>query len=109
MEIPDNTTQVSLKSALTIAYTGEVKTLLLSALSGTEDLLLDVKEITEVDIAGLQLLCAVHRGALYAGKSITLDYTKSPILARTLAQAGYIRHAGCMANEKCFWLEVSHG
>ena len=102
-------TGIRLSGALTIAHAEEIKRLLLVALSGTGDVLLDAAEVTDVDLAGLQLLCAAHRAALQAGRRVTLDYTRSPLLAETLLKAGYMRHAGCMAHENCLWAEAPHG
>ena len=102
-------TGARLRGALTIARAEELKRLLLVALSGTDDVLLDVEAVTEVDLTGLQLLCAAHRAALQAGRRVVLDYTRSPLLAETLLKAGYMRHAGCMAHENCLWAEAPHG
>ena len=104
MEALDHGTRMRLKGALTIAHAEEVKRLLLTALSGTGNVLLDAEAVMEVDLAGLQLLCAAHRTALQVGRTVIVDYAQSPLLAEALRKAGYMRHVGCMAYE-----EASHG
>ena len=55
---------------LSIYHATEHKQSLLEALSTTDELLLDLSQVGEIDSAGLQLLILLKREAQRAGKSV---------------------------------------
>jgi anti-anti-sigma regulatory factor len=63
---------VKLPDALIVSRANELKSLLLSALDQCEPVELDGRGVDEVDLAGLQVLCAARRSALARGRSLTL-------------------------------------
>jgi anti-anti-sigma regulatory factor len=81
---------VELPKELTIAGAAELKALLLSALDGEGPLELDARAVAEVDVAGLQLLCAASRSARGRGRSVGLaPGPRSPALTQAVATAGF--------------------
>jgi anti-anti-sigma regulatory factor len=81
---------VELPNELTIARAPELRALLLSALDGEGPLEIDARAVTEVDLAGLQVLCAAGRSARARGRPLTLTReARSEALARAVATAGF--------------------
>ena len=103
--------RLELVGELTIEHVNKAKTLLQEALFERDHLFLNTEKVTEVDLSGLQILCAAHRAATKSGKTVVLDYKRSEALRLAIAEAGYGRHSGCSAGERkeCFWTEGSHG
>lgn len=69
--MPDSQ-RISLSEDLTIYHALEQKQQLLDALSGTDDLELDLSHVGEMDTAGLQLLILLKKEALAAGKRVAI-------------------------------------
>ncbi|MCX5814471.1 MAG: STAS domain-containing protein [Proteobacteria bacterium] len=108
MEVHDNGKHVRLVGAMTIECALEAKSLLLELLANRDYLSLNIEEVSEADLSCLQLLCALHKSAMQAGKIVTLNYSRASVITEILLQAGCVRHTGCAGNEKCFWSEASH-
>jgi anti-anti-sigma regulatory factor len=52
---------VKLEGELTLVHVSEIKSRLLEAVAGGGEVEVDVSAVTEVDVAGLQLICSLHR------------------------------------------------
>ena len=64
--------------------------MLLTALEGGENLELSVSSVNEVDVAGLQVLCAVRRSALARDVRLSISQrAKSASLRQAIAAAGF--------------------
>ena len=63
---------LSLTEDLTIYHALEQKKTLLDALARTDDLELDLLQVSEIDTAGLQLLILLKKEAQRAGKTISI-------------------------------------
>jgi len=109
IEDSDNKRTLNLYDELTIQNADEFRTILKESLEAADILIINTEYITEIDLSCLQLLCAAHKSAMHEGKTVTLDYSRSKIVTDTLLQSGYVRHAACAGNEKCFWAEASNG
>jgi anti-anti-sigma regulatory factor len=86
---------LKLGRGLTLANAGEVKQALLNGLQNTEALSLDAGDLTDVDVAGLQVLCATHRLAVAQGKTVAFVKGPLPGLAAAAARAGFGPGRGC--------------
>jgi len=84
--------QIELPGALTIEAADQVRSALLAALEHGEDVLLQGGGVAEVDVAGLQLLCAAARAASARGRRIGFA-ARSDALVRAVADAGFGRRA----------------
>src|SRR5664279_5111930 len=74
---------------LTIATIVNAKTRLMVALENGEDLEVDARGVSEVDVAGLQVLLAAKREAETRGHTFSLPVSsRSEPLAQALALAG---------------------
>ena len=90
---------LELPNELTVARAAELKALLLSALDRGEAVELSALAVSEVDVAGLQILCAARRSAL--ARNVALAFSplaRSPALDQAIAAAGF----GSGENER--WL-----
>ena len=92
---------VKLGSSLTLANAGEIKQALLSGLQKTEALSLDAGALTDLDVAGLQVLCATHRMAVAQGKSVRFVAGPLPGLSAAAAKAGFGPGRGCAPDCLC--------
>lgn len=97
---------VSVNGPLTVQNMGALKDTLLQALDGAEQLCLDLAGVTEVDLAGLQILCSAHRSSLQLGKHLCITTGDSDIINMSSMEAGFQRHVGCAQDkgESCFWV-----
>lgn len=83
---------VELPGELTIAHAAELREFL-SAVAGREDVQLNTRAVAEVDVAGLQLLCAAHRTALASNRRFVLaEGPVSPELRKAIETAGFGRN-----------------
>jgi ABC-type transporter Mla MlaB component len=92
---------VHLGTSLTLANAAEVKQRLLLELQKDEALALDGAALVELDVAGLQLLCATHRLAKARGKSIGYTAGARSGLAKAAAAAGFGPGRGCAPECLC--------
>jgi phospholipid transport system transporter-binding protein len=79
---------VALPKELTVAGATALKALLLSVIDGEGPLVLEARAVAEVDVAGLQVLCAAGCSAWARGRSALL-VGRSPALDRAVATAGF--------------------
>ncbi|MCM2264113.1 MAG: STAS domain-containing protein [Desulfuromonadales bacterium] len=96
------------EEGLTVAAVREVSEALLRGFETSEQVVLDLGTANDVDIAGLQLLCAAHRFAVAHGKELLLDgIGERP---RELARAaGFVRGELCRIGRDvpCFWIKMA--
>jgi anti-anti-sigma factor len=92
---------------MTIQNAGEIRSALLEAFAGVEVLSLDMTDVTEIDLAGLQLLCAAHRTSTTDKKSFSISGTDNETVKSMIRDAGFDRHTGCVhdIDKTCIWVE----
>lgn len=99
---------LTFEGAVTIQRAEEIKSFLLSALETAGEVMLDVSNVTEVDLCGLQLLCSAQRTASKWGKGLTPTGNIPAIFRKTAEEAGRCFHSGCGATDhtQCLWKGV---
>jgi anti-anti-sigma factor len=102
----ENRLLISLAGELTVSNAATLRTGILEALGQGEQVELDLEGVSEVDLAGLQLLCSAHRSALAQGKTLTLINAQIPALEKARQAAGFVFHRSCKFNPagECFWI-----
>lgn len=98
---------LTVASGLTIAQICPLKEALLRGLDEADQVTLDVGADADIDVAGLQLLCAAHRYARKQGKELSLSGIGER--TRELARAAGFAH-GVMCgggNQACFWSKMA--
>ncbi|MDQ5908207.1 MAG: hypothetical protein QG599_298 [Pseudomonadota bacterium] len=81
--------EVLLSGRLIINEAGEWREEWVNRLAECEQLIVDTRELTAVDVAGLQLLIALRRSARQAGKSIRFARPPEGALLAALIRAGF--------------------
>jgi anti-anti-sigma regulatory factor len=99
---------VRITGSFDIVQIEEAHTRLQEALASHRQVVLDLSEALGIDLAGLQLICAVHRTALEAGINFSLALPASPCLADCARLAGFSSLATCNdnGNTTCLWIDA---
>jgi len=105
-----STVVVSISGSMTVQYAGELKTALLTVLDSAEQIRLDVGNVTEVDLAGLQLLCSAHRTSVQLNKQFVFCDGYNEVVKKIGREAGFQRHVGCALDKgkSCIWVGGKH-
>ena len=98
-------TILKLEDRWTIERAHELKGALVAALSGNDQVIIDLEEVTEVDLSFLQLLCSAHRTSLKLNKHFALQDNQPEAFTRAVRDAGYARTLGCHGDpyKSCLW------
>jgi ABC-type transporter Mla MlaB component len=97
---------LKLSGSVTIGQAALFREALLDALGAAGELEVDLCGVTEIDLTGLQLLCAAHQSAQAAGKNFSVNDGGNRAYLDTVANAGFQRHVGCARDNSgtCIWL-----
>ncbi len=110
IEAKDGTARLAIEGEVTIACAVHFKEKLIEALNGHDQLVIDCSALQNLDLAGMQLLCAAHRAAANRSKSVVLTGSEQPHLRGLLEEAGFLRHEACSMSDgrqNCLWLDVT--
>jgi anti-anti-sigma factor len=96
---------IPLDGEITIQRASELKELLWSHLQNCKVIHFDASKTEALDVAGLQLLCSVHRTAQMRGGDAHILVPPSPHLTKSIKDAGFKRHLSCALDTKnsCLW------
>lgn len=89
----------------TIENVVQIREALLAALGRSDCLDLDFRLMTEIDLAGLQLLCAAHQSVVASGKRLVLRGRDTERFHNIIRNAGFLRTVGCSRDTQgtCLW------
>lgn len=87
--------RLSIGGEMTVHHAIELKTALLEAFAEGEELQLDLKTVMEVDLAGLQIICAAHLGAALSGKGFSVSGAEAGAFAAARKAAGLSGSTRC--------------
>ncbi len=85
---------LKLSGKWTVERAHELRSLLLNALKGHEQVLLELEGLMEVDISCLQLLCSAHRSSVKLGKRLALHGNRPETFGQVVRDAGFARALG---------------
>ena len=79
---------------------------LVEALDGASELQVDLSAMTEIDLTGLQLLCAAHQSAVSVGKWFHITDGGNMTFRDIAEGAGFRRQTGCARDTafSCIWV-----
>lgn len=102
----DQGVRLRLGGEVTVARGGELHQALRQAVAATGTITIEIAEGTEMDLAGLQLLCAAHKGVAGGGRKLVISKPVPAAFRRLVAAAGLLRQHGCHAqpSDSCFWI-----
>lgn len=100
--------KLEIEQGLTVAQVCRLKEVLLHGFDEAGQVSLDVSTVADVDIAGLQLLCATHRLAVARGKELLLTGVGERVLD-LVHSAGFVRGSQCGIGRDvpCFWTAMA--
>ena len=80
--------------------------LLNQALEAADHVVIDMQGITDIDMAGLQLLCAAHKSAMDRNNQWVTDPNPPDVVASRADQAGLACRQNCdgLENTNCLWM-----
>jgi len=96
---------LDINGEMTIQNAEEIKNVLQEALACNDWLQLNLEGVTEVDLTGLQLICAAHMSSIKFGKRFTVNFSVNEPIKTIVQDAGFIRHIGCSIDisNTCVW------
>ena len=96
---------IVINGEMTIQNAVEIRNALLDTFSEGNNLQLDMKGVTDVDLTGLQVICAAHISSIKIGKNFTLVINGNEPIMKIVHDAGFLRHTGCSLDlsNTCVW------
>lgn len=97
---------VHLSGRVTIAHALELKQALLDALHLGTGVRVDLGGVVEIDLSGLQIMCAAHQSAQTLGTLFQVCDAGNPLYREVVEGAGFQRHVGCARDNStsCIWV-----
>lgn len=91
---------------LTVVDVAAAKAQLVAASEEADEVVVDLRALSAIDVAGLQLLCAFHRFAAGRRRRMLLRVGDNPVFWRMVEAAGLSRNIACDAedSETCVWV-----
>ena len=80
---------------LTIQNASELKRILIESIDNSEHVVLNLDNVTEVDLSCLQLLYSAHKTAAKSNRRFTLNNNCPEVFKKAVKDTGYLRHFGC--------------
>jgi len=98
---------VRFSGAFTFTVAEEILHTLRNAISDSTRLCLDLSAVSEIDLAGLQLICAAHRSAHEVGANLELSAPLPEHIVTLTHQSGFPRQTSCLpcCHSFCMWNE----
>jgi ABC-type transporter Mla MlaB component len=97
--------ELKITGPMNVANVGEVLMQLLAAYDRSESVTIDLSGVTEIDAAGLQLLCSSHRSSIFSNKGFRITGQEQPEILKAAESMGGVRKSGCTLDTKhiCLW------
>lgn len=96
---------VKINGPTTISNVSILLMKLLEAFDQSDNVVLDLTGVTEIDVAGLQLFCSSHRSSIFINKGFKITGQNQPVIWEAAAASGQLRTSGCAVDTKdtCIW------
>lgn len=100
---------MTITGELTEDRSKELTEAVIRALQGAKHLILDIEDVTSLDISCLMLLCSAYSITTALNKRMTLAGA-CPYAVRSLIEADFCRLRGCVQSaSECLFLDRLHG
>jgi len=105
---PESQAAFELRGPCTVEEAGRIRSLLVEQMREKDRLALNLEAVGSADLSFLQILCAAHKSALHAKKTIVVDGALPESLIQKVREAGFAsrRECGPDLNKDCLWTEV---
>jgi len=110
-EQTEDKTVLTLNGELTIQNAAVFRDVLLESLEKTGHLVLNLENVTEVDLSCLQLLCSAQMTTKEPDRRLTMDGGCPEAFRKAAAESGYLRDDVCKpsaCNKSCLWTEADY-
>lgn len=96
---------ITIAGSMTIPYASELRDHLLAVFEKSNAVTADLCGVTEIDVAGLQLLCAAHRSSVFRNKRFSIVSGPESVVWEAADAAGQLRQVGCVVDvcHTCIW------
>jgi hypothetical protein len=96
---------VMVSGEMNILDAEELKKVFIDALGTCGRVLVHIKDVEDIDLPSIQLLCSTHKTALDLNKTFAFSERVPAIIGNTFVSVGYSRHIGCSLdkNNTCLW------
>lgn len=100
-----NTGIITLEGELTLPHAEELRSILIKALIDTNDVSIAMKNVEDVDLSCLQLLCSANRSAARLKKQIAFTGSPPELFSELVEASGFARITGCKLDcgKSCLW------
>lgn len=97
---------MKITGAMTLSSVSEFLKQLSRTFDLTDKVVVDLSNATEIDGAGLQVLCSSHRSALCTHKEFRIIGQNRTAIGKIATASGQARTAGCEIDTKhiCIWI-----
>lgn len=95
VEQSDDKRILLINGELTIQNASELKRILMESINNSEHVVLNLENVTEMDLSSLQLLYSAHRTAAKSNRRFTLSNNCPEVFKKAVKDTGYLRHFGC--------------
>ena len=98
---------LTINGSVTIENIDALKKVLINLMDQTDSLMINIADISEVDITFLQLLCSAHKTMIIRNKRLTISESCMETFRKTINNSGYSQHKGCGLDktDSCLWLK----
>ncbi len=98
---------LSINGSVTIENANALKKVLIDLMDQTDSLLINISDISEVDVTFLQLLCSAHKTMISRNRTLTISERCPESFHKTISNSGYSQHKGCPLDktDSCLWLK----
>ncbi|HDH11209.1 MAG TPA: anti-sigma factor antagonist [Nitrospirae bacterium] len=106
IEQSDDKRILTINGELTIQNADALQDILIHSLEYAEHLVLNLENVTDVDLSGLQLLFSACKTTMELKKDFTLNGNCPEVFKEAARDAGYSLHTGCGSgcNKMCLWM-----
>ena len=103
----DESVVAKITGSMNIGNISDLLTGLLSAFEQGKVVTVDLSDVTEIDTAGLQLLCSAHRSSVAVNRELRIVARNQPVILEAAKISGQLRSSGCAidTNHSCIWIE----
>lgn len=94
-----------LEAELTVPHAADLRTALIKALLDADAISIAMKNVKDIDLSCLQLLCSAHRSAVRLKKRVAFTGPLPKIFKNLVDAAGFARATGCKLDceKTCLW------
>ena len=96
---------IKFSGAMGIAQANDAKMTMMNVLSSYGNVTLDLKEVREMDMSIVQLLCSANMSFEKSGKLLSITGKDTDSVTSLLTELGYDNNFGCSENpcKTCLW------